>query len=174
MEENTRVCDICGTELEDGEGTWVDDQFLCHECVDEHYTTCDHCGETIWINDKIEKLSKAQDNLLGMLEDGRASDTIMNRIASNESELAALTEQLESKSKEVAAVDDEMYNELVNRFVSYMGSNMTPQALDLRNAAIDHIEVDSEQTTIYFNSGIGIDAATKEYFDNEKNWEASK
>lgn len=131
-------------------------------------------AEVAEIKDKIDKLSKAQDNLLGMLEDGRASDTIMNRIASNESELAALTEQLESKSKEVAAVDDEMYNELVNRFVSYMGSNMTPQALDLRNAAIDHIEIDGELTTIYFNSGIGIDAATKEYFDNEKNWEASK
>lgn len=131
-------------------------------------------AEVAEIKDKIDKLSKAQDNLLGMLEDGRASDTIMNRIKSNESELAALTEQLESKSKEVAAVDDEMYNELVNRFVSYMGSNMTPQALGLRNAAIDHIEVDGELTTIYFNCGIGIDAATKEYFDNEKNWEASK
>ena len=67
-----------------------------------------------------------------------------------------------------------MYNELVDRFVSYMGSNMAPQALDLRNAAIDNIEVDSEQTTIYFNSGIGIDAATKEYFDNEKDWGTSK
>ena len=35
-------------------GTWVDDQFLCQECVDEHCTTCDHCGETIWANDTVQ------------------------------------------------------------------------------------------------------------------------
>ena len=131
-------------------------------------------AEVAAIKDKIDKLGKAKDNLLCMLEDGRASDSIMDRIASNESELAALTEQLESQSKEVAAVDDEMYNELVNRFVSYMGSNMTPQALDLRNAAIDHIEVGSAKTIIYFNSSIGIDEATRQFFDNEKDWGTSK
>ena len=36
MEENVRVCDICGCEIKEEDGTWVDDQFLCHECVDEH------------------------------------------------------------------------------------------------------------------------------------------
>lgn len=54
MEENVRVCDICGCEIKEEDGTWVDDQFLCHECVDEHCTTCDHCGETIWINDAVQ------------------------------------------------------------------------------------------------------------------------
>ena len=36
MEENTRVCDICGREIKEEDGTWVDDQFLCQECMDEH------------------------------------------------------------------------------------------------------------------------------------------
>ena len=54
MEENVRICDICGCEIKEENGTWVDDQFLCHECVDEHCTTCDHCGETIWINDAVQ------------------------------------------------------------------------------------------------------------------------
>ena len=54
MEENTRVCDICGCELENGEGTWVDGQLLCQDCVDEHCVTCGHCGETIWVNDAVQ------------------------------------------------------------------------------------------------------------------------
>jgi len=54
MEENVRVCDICGREIKEEEGTWVDDQFLCHECVDEHCTTCEHCSETIWVNDSVQ------------------------------------------------------------------------------------------------------------------------
>ena len=54
MEENARYCDMCGYELENGDGTWVDDQLLCESCVEEHCTTCDHCGETIWANDAVE------------------------------------------------------------------------------------------------------------------------
>ena len=54
MEENTRVCDICGCELAEGEGTWVGDQLLCEDCVDEHCTTCDHCGDTIWTSDSVQ------------------------------------------------------------------------------------------------------------------------
>ena len=54
MEESVRTCDICGCEIKEENETWVDDQFLCHECVDEHCTTCDHCGETIWINDALQ------------------------------------------------------------------------------------------------------------------------
>ena len=33
MEENTRVCDICGCELAEGEGTWVGDQLLCEDLL---------------------------------------------------------------------------------------------------------------------------------------------
>ena len=28
MEENVRICDICGCEIKEEDGTWVDDQFL--------------------------------------------------------------------------------------------------------------------------------------------------
>ena len=54
MEENLRVCDICGCELDAEEGTWVDDQFICEECVELHCTTCDHCGDTIWVNNTVQ------------------------------------------------------------------------------------------------------------------------
>lgn len=54
MKENIRVCDICGCELDKENGTWVDDQFLCQQCVDEHCVTCDHCGDNVFVNDTVQ------------------------------------------------------------------------------------------------------------------------
>ena len=51
MEENKRVCDICGCVIEEDAGTTVGERLLCEECVSTHCTTCDHCGEIIWITD---------------------------------------------------------------------------------------------------------------------------
>ena len=49
--EEKRYCDFCGAELNEDEGTWVGDELLCDDCVDERCTICDHCGDTIWLND---------------------------------------------------------------------------------------------------------------------------
>lgn len=125
------------------------------------------------IKDKIDRLNNAQNNLIALLEAGRATDVIMTKIEKNAAELTALTAQLEASTKEISEVDNDTYNELIKRFVEYMGTNMTPQAIDLKNAAIDRIEIGSDKTTIHFNHGIGIDLETREYFDNEKNWEAA-
>lgn len=130
-------------------------------------------AEVAEIKIKIDRLNVAQDNLTASLEAGCATDTIMKKLARNEAELASLTAQLEAKTKEVSLVDDDTYNELVKRFTDHMSTQMTPQALDLRNAAIDRIEVGSEETTIYFHDGIGIDRETQEYFNNNQNWELS-
>jgi len=54
MEEETRYCDYCGGILDEGEGTWVGDEVLCQDCVDEQCVICDHCGEAIWHNDAVE------------------------------------------------------------------------------------------------------------------------
>ncbi|MCR4645342.1 MAG: recombinase family protein [Oscillospiraceae bacterium] len=129
-------------------------------------------AEVAAIKDKIDKLNLAQNHLLASLEAGQATDTIMKKLEKNEAEIAALTEQLEAKVSDVSAVDDNTYNELVKHFVSYMGNQKTPQAVDLRNAAIDRIEVGSDKTTIFFKHGVSINQDTQTYFDNEKNWEA--
>ena len=49
--EEKRYCDFCGAELNEDEGTWVGDELLCDDCVDERCTVCDYCGDTIWLND---------------------------------------------------------------------------------------------------------------------------
>ena len=49
--EEVRICDYCGMELAEDEGTYVDDELLCEDCVADHCITCDHCGETIWTAD---------------------------------------------------------------------------------------------------------------------------
>ena len=53
MEEEVRICDYCGRELVEEEGTPVDDELLCDDCVEEHCVTCDHCGETIWEQNSV-------------------------------------------------------------------------------------------------------------------------
>ena len=53
MEEEVRICDYCGRVLAEEEGTPVDDELLCDDCVEEHCVTCDHCGETIWEQNSV-------------------------------------------------------------------------------------------------------------------------
>ena len=51
--EEVRICDYCGMELAEDEGTYVDDELLCEDCVADHCITCDHCGETIWTTECV-------------------------------------------------------------------------------------------------------------------------
>ena len=51
--EEVRICDYCGMELAEEEGTYVDDELLCDDCVADHCITCDHCGEIIWTTDCV-------------------------------------------------------------------------------------------------------------------------
>lgn len=40
----SKLCEICGTEIPEGEEFVVDGQVLCHEHFDEMYAECDDCG----------------------------------------------------------------------------------------------------------------------------------
>ena len=51
--EEKRICTYCERILADTEGTTVNEDLLCDECVDDHCITCDHCGEIIWTEDCI-------------------------------------------------------------------------------------------------------------------------
>ena len=51
--EEVRICDYCGMELAEDEGTYVDEELLCEDCVADHCITCDHCGETIWTTECV-------------------------------------------------------------------------------------------------------------------------
>ena len=124
-------------------------------------------AEIAEIQNRINRLNQAQEHLLVSLEMGYADETIMNKMSRNEKELKELTAQLENMAKEVSDIDDSTYNELVKRFTDYMNANMTSQAIDLRNAVIDHVAIGSNKTTIYFNCGVEIDDEAKLYFNQE-------
>ena len=51
--EGNRFCNHCGEELRDGEGTTVNGDLLCNECVEELCVTCEHCSEVIYTDDSI-------------------------------------------------------------------------------------------------------------------------
>ena len=54
MEEETRYCDCCGSELEEDEGVWVNDELVCQDCFDENYVVCDQCDDAVWHDDAVE------------------------------------------------------------------------------------------------------------------------
>lgn len=51
--EEKRTCDFCGRTLTENEGTPIENELLCDECVDDHCITCNHCGETFWTEDCV-------------------------------------------------------------------------------------------------------------------------
>lgn len=53
MEEEKRYCDYCGCVLDEYDGTWVGEDLLCQDCVDDQCITCDHCEEIIWTEDCV-------------------------------------------------------------------------------------------------------------------------
>lgn len=53
MEKEGKTCIHCSSILSQEEGTLVDGELLCRECVETFCNTCDHCGETIWAEDSI-------------------------------------------------------------------------------------------------------------------------
>ena len=53
MDEEIRVCSMCGCELQENETVEVDGEAVCDECAEQYTTTCDHCGETIWAEDAV-------------------------------------------------------------------------------------------------------------------------
>ncbi len=63
-------------------------------------------------------------------------------------------------------VDDETYDRLVSKFMNYMSTVKSPEAVALRNAAIKNIEINDSNVEIEFNSGITIDNETVQYFND--------
>ena len=51
--EEQRVCSMCGCILGENEGTELDDDLLCNDCVEQHTVQCDHCGEAVWAEDSV-------------------------------------------------------------------------------------------------------------------------
>lgn len=118
------------------------------------------------LKNKINGLENAQRNLTDYLEAGKATQTILDKLQKNETELTILRTQLEAKSGEPVVVDEETYSRLVKRFTGYMSSVKTSETIALRDAAIDHINVDTDDVTVFFKPGIYADDATVNYFND--------
>ena len=51
MKENKLVCKSCGNVIDIDDYEKFNDQILCSDCMEEHTTICDCCGERIWNED---------------------------------------------------------------------------------------------------------------------------
>ena len=118
-----------------------------------------HCEEVNALTNQINGLEKAQNNLTGYLEAGRATQTILNKIEKNEAELAILKAQLAAKKQEASSVGQDTYNQLVKQSLHYMCNEKTSEASALRDAAINRIEIAEDAVTIIFNEGVAADSS---------------
>lgn len=50
-EENTLICEHCGTAIDDDDYTMVDDEVICSDCIDRYYVRCNECGDYIFDSD---------------------------------------------------------------------------------------------------------------------------
>lgn len=120
------------------------------------------------LNNKINGLENAQNNLTGYLENGKGTKTILEKIDKNEKEIEILKNQLELKSHEIADIDDETYRRLVNKFMDYMSNEKSSKAKNLRDSAISDIKIGENNIEVYFNHGVTADKETVEYFNNNR------
>lgn len=127
-----------------------------------------HSEEVNALTNQINGLEKAQNNLTGYLEAGRATQTILNKIEKNEAELAILKAQLVAKKQEASSVGQDTYNQLVKQFLPYMSNNKTSEAYALRDATINRIEIAEDAVTIIFNEGVAADSSTIHCLYNEE------
>ena len=118
-----------------------------------------HSEEVNALTNQINGLEKAQNNLTGYLEAGRATQTILNKIEKNEAELAILKAQLAAKKQEASSVNQGTYNQLVKQSLPYMCNQKTSEAFALRDAMIERIDIDEDAVTIIFNEGVAADSS---------------
>ncbi len=52
-------CDFCGCEIDNEDGAWVGEEFLCVSCTEEQTVTCEHCGDIVWASNSV-----SDDNIL--------------------------------------------------------------------------------------------------------------
>lgn len=53
-QQEVRICDHCGCEIENEDYALVGEEFLCQDCVDEHCVRCDRCEELIYAQDSVQ------------------------------------------------------------------------------------------------------------------------
>ncbi len=117
---------------------------------------------------KIHGLESAQDNLTAYLEAGKATQTILDKLQKNEAELQILRTQLEAKSQDKEEIDEEIYKRLVHKFMQYMSTEKSPEAVALRDAVIHDVKIDEDEVIIQFNQGLVIDDDTINYFNDNR------
>ena len=125
-------------------------------------------AEVSELTNQINGLENAQNNLTGYLEDGRATQTILDKLEKNEAKLAILRTRLAAKMKMESTVDASAYDSLVRQFLGYMSTEKTPEAYALRDSVIDYIDIDTDAVAVHFNNGTTADNDTICYFNMQE------
>lgn len=103
-------------------------------------------------------------HLMQLTEQGKAPNTVMERIASLESEISEINRQIEQiQDMPTLFTSDDLFN-LKDMFITYMATQDTLEARNLINATIQKVEVDNDKVAIRFYNGISMSHETAKLF----------
>ena len=117
------------------------------------------------IQNKINGFEKSNTDLMKYLESDKATDSILATIDKNQNEINQLKMQLELKNNKISKIDEEKYNELLKKFNNYMCNVKSPEAITLKEAVIDNVQIGKDDIIVNFKPGVTIDNVTKNYFN---------
>lgn len=126
-----------------------------HENTDEDYRL---------LKQNRAALENKLNHLMQLVENGSATDTVLERVNTIEKEIAAINSQISQLEniRYIFTADD--LAALKDKFIDYMLTQDTLEARKLIQAAIKKIQVDDEKVQIVFHNGISMSRETADLF----------
>ena len=113
-------------------------------------------------------LKTSQDNLMKILETGRATKAIMNRLDRISGELEQTDFQIQSLDRTGHSFTEADLEKLQKGFVEYMQQNGSIHNKQLLNSTIEKVVVGKDQVHVSLADGISVDSKTKKHFNRKE------
>ena len=127
----------------------------------------DHNQQYQQLTSKRHGLLKAQDNLLSMIEKGKATRTIEKRLERKSEELEQVEAKLATLDRNVHTFTESDLSGLRDRFTHYMQSCGNINAKELLKSTIYRIDVSDGDVKVTLADGISVDSKIKNTLNKE-------
>ena len=118
---------------------------------------------------KASRVETAQNNLLKVMESGKATHVIMNRLERLDNESEQIQTKIANLDRTVRTFTSDDLSKLQNSFTAYLQKSDTINNKRLQNSTISRIDVGKNEVQVTLAEGIAVDRQTKNLFIKEKN-----
>ena len=118
---------------------------------------------------KASRVETAQNNLLKVMESGKATHVIMNRLEILDNESEQIQTKIANLDRTVRTFTSDDLSKLQNSFTAYLQKSDTINNKRLLNSTISRIDVGKNEVQVTLAEGIPVDRQTKNLFIKEKN-----